>query len=708
MLKLGIDFTKGMYMKNNCLYIICFGLIIYPQLIFSESRGKKIEISKNNSIEKEIEDIENRKLKVKDSQLKIKDVGHEDLFGTKQIRMQQYYKGIPVEGAELIRRIVKGDTLLDQSKGRIFDNIYVADVIPKIEKERAIKISSEYYYSNKLGRGTIVLKGIPELVIFHNQLAYALYFQENEPDHFTWKFLINAVDGSVIFGGEHQVYHATPPSNSGTSEDVQGIRLSSEGGGNVTMTGWRDTYAPQNYFLYYKGGTWGSWGIYNESSQDWVKNATNNWLSTDQFSISAAKNIELSQKWLYDFLGYNSYNNLGALAEVHTNVASAEGPYFSDGKIYLSSPFADGTIQYQQGGALDVVAHEFGHGITLSAYGPGSDPYYYQEPGVWDCRGTSFYFTRPTQLAQNESYSDIIGFAVEYASQPDNLANYPSTTPGTADWLIGEDFISPPYKALRDFRYPQRSNKSEIPYNSCTYYLGSNYLIDFQDEFYSCWVWFKRPRDSHDLCNIQNFAFYLLSQGSSTPGTNDGHNYDAFAGVGIDVALKIVLDACMNRLNPWSTFQDARNEWYNAAEYLELHGLAPSNACEAVNAAWKAVGVEPELRMSLSDVPALQFGAQNGDLLSHQLCYPMDQLPPAGSGGLKIYNTSTGKGIGIYQNTGLFGSGMPSIDQAAVLDNAGSLTGKLIIRAPNGKVQFASDPSTGNWLIRGKGVHFGI
>jgi Zn-dependent metalloprotease len=678
-------------------------------------RGLKLSIADSTHIAAEVEKIENSHLKNKDCHLRVKDDIRSDAFGTRRVKLQQYYKGVRVEGAELLRIVEKGDTLLDEGKGRTIENINIADVTPQITKEEAIQLCISHFQHSRLGAGALIRKDEPELTIFQNRLVYEVAMNETGAENNSWEFRLDAKSGEVLNAHKSYVYRLTPPSNSGANATVHGFRLTLEGGGDVSMTGWRDATAPQNYFLYFKGGPWGPWGVLNESTNNWVQQSTNDWLSTDPFSISAAKNTELTQKWLHDFLGYNSYDNKGTLAEVHTyDTDTKNGPRFQSGIVYLLDAYTDVfKVPYGQSGALDEVAHEWGHGVNASVNGPGTDRYYYYDGRSCYTSGESYDFYHTTELAQNESYSDIMGFAVEYASQPNNLSGS-ATSPGTADWLIGEDLVLPPYKAIRDFRYPQRANKAEISQPACTYYLGTNYLQSMPVNSTMCFFWFKIPEEEHILAEIQDFAFYLLAQGNDVQRDNDGHPYGVFAGVGVNVATTIALNALMNkRLNTWGTFQDARQAWYDAASDLISKGTAPANACDAVNAAWKAVGVEPELRISLLGIPCVQFGAKNGDFIVRQLCRPYETgttFPQTG-GPISFYDKTTSKGFyssdldGSFWSTGSF-----TENQTASLDNTdpNAFKGKLIVRAPNGKIQFAIDPTGGDMSLRKQGVQFGL
>jgi len=90
----------------------------------------------------------------------------------------------------------------------------------------------------------------------------------------------------------------------------------------------------------------------------------------------------------------------------------------------------------------------------------------------------------------------------------------------------------------------------------------------------------------HTNSGVQNFWFYLLSQGGS--GTNDLNNAYSLSGIGINQAQKIAYRNLIYYLGPDATYMDAYNGSLQAAE--DLYGN-PSSQYSAVRQAWYAVGI---------------------------------------------------------------------------------------------------------------------
>ncbi|RMG68672.1 MAG: peptidase M4 family protein, partial [Bacteroidetes bacterium] len=180
---------------------------------------------------------------------------------------------------------------------------------------------------------------------------------------------------------------------------------------------------------------------------------------------------------------------------------------------------------------LDVLAHEFAHGVT----GNSAALIYAYESG-----------------ALNESFSDIFGNAIEYYGMPQQ-----------ADWRIGEGF-----GAFRHMGNPGF-------YGDPDTYKGSNWISGTFDN-----------GGVHINSGVQNYWFYLLVEGGS--GTNDKGEDFSVTGIGWEKAANIAYRNLTTYLGPASQFADAREGAIQAA--ADLYG-ACSPEYQAVTDAWHAVGV---------------------------------------------------------------------------------------------------------------------
>jgi len=137
--------------------------------------------------------------------------------------------------------------------------------------------------------------------------------------------------------------------------------------------------------------------------------------------------------------------------------------------------------------------------------------------------------------------------------------------------MIGNDFMIQ-YSALRNVANP---NDPTLRKKYPDTYLGDNYYIGERDD-----------GGVHTNSSIQNYWFYLLSEGGS--GVNDnGYAYN-IDGIGIDAAAEIAYQNLTNYLTPTSQFKDARDGAIQAAKAIFGDD---SKEAEQTELAWCAVGV---------------------------------------------------------------------------------------------------------------------
>jgi hypothetical protein len=190
--------------------------------------------------------------------------------------------------------------------------------------------------------------------------------------------------------------------------------------------------------------------------------------------------------------------------------------------------------------ALDVIAHEMGHGIAQFTANFNSGD------GRQECD------------ALNEGFSDIWGACVEHWAAPNKQM-----------WLIGEEiFYSPAYSCLRNLQNPKDPSAME-----------GQHPNTYHGQF---WDYNGEP---HNNSTVLSHWFYLLSQGGS--GSNDLGNTYNVNGIGINEAQSIIY-ITEQYLFSSSDYAATRNASIQAAR--NLYGI---NSCEEmiVTNAWYAVGV---------------------------------------------------------------------------------------------------------------------
>ncbi len=222
--------------------------------------------------------------------------------------------------------------------------------------------------------------------------------------------------------------------------------------------------------------------------------------------------------------------------------------YLGDGYMLYGVGLPDGfTLGGQRvnqwSGALDVVAHEFTHGVT--DYSSGL--IYEGESG-----------------ALNEAFSDMMGTSVEFYFQTPGGGNQ------QADYLIGEDIFTPgPVVQTRGFRSMAAPQQFGDPDHYTVRYTG--------------------PQDNggvHINSGIPNHAFYLAIEGGQ-------NRVSGRAVPGVGAANREQIERVFHRafvfmLPANATFSVARAATIQAAR--DLYGSG-GTVERAVTEAWTAVGV---------------------------------------------------------------------------------------------------------------------
>jgi Zn-dependent metalloprotease len=656
----------------------------------------------------------NRNLVSTQNEARVQGVITDDL-GLRHVRIRQYHKGVPVDGTDMTVHVDRENKVYWVT-GSMADRIDV-DVVPRITASQAERIAIEDALSKKCtdpycsrwgsadtgwSRLTYDLQydverdihvvGTPSLIIYGREgLAYSLTVSERVKDVADWEYWIDAKTGSVVLRSNSICFSSSyPPSNYGYDTLVKGVKLHEEivpGSGDsvVSMMGWKDTVDSHHYFIYYKGkpdSAKTAWGVFdldsNGSPADtvddpacrWEQSDYADWQTTDRHGISLGSNVQRVLTWMKDTLGLYSIDDGGKFIRAYSywgNIGYGAGFLPS----CTSFAFSHGYAAVQSHGdhsELDMVAHEMTHGCNFFIYGAEGPK------------------QGPEDRAIGESYADIGAAVLEFYAQPDSSSKFPNSVNGCADWYLAEDCLLPPrrYYAMRDFRYGLRhSGYDSVAIVTASYFDDSLY-------FYGYGNW-----SIYAPSGVQSTCFYLLSQGSANPDTNQGHPISSFAGIGVNKAARVAMNS-RYYLGRYPTNQDCRNAWFLAAQDLIDAGILSASAMAAVESSWVSVGVTPELRIKEVDNNIFQIGKVGNLKLSGMA----KSSVPWPASGLYVKHIRTGLGMAIkntpanetdttvYEDTLLE-------QQASFLDNPGtSFSNGLVIRAPDGKVHLFLD-STG-------------
>lgn len=273
------------------------------------------------------------------------------------------------------------------------------------------------------------------------------------------------------------------------------------------------------------------------------------------------------------------------------NIATQSTEYInpnnSGGNFHLIQYAIGTTGMSDDQNSLDIIGHEFTHGITESV--------------GWVKQNND---SESDGLI--EGYCDIMGQIVEWYFENQTFgAPYPDANSPDADWTTGDDVLN---AVIRNFRDPSLDMVYAIidpPSICCDDSTPGGDMSCCNDVFYD-----MVPKPSAASYCVGNFAnlgehqkggvlrhwFYLLSAGGS--GTNDCGDAYEVCGDGVLNAAELVyeiVDGGYLSSNP--SFTDFANASMLAAATLSVHD-------NKVQDAWYAVGVLPEPGYNINHISA--------------------------------------------------------------------------------------------------------
>ena len=465
--------------------------------------------------------------------LRLLSVQSEELNAVRHERYDQYYKGVRVWGAQIIRHFRQHELYL--INGTRQESLEL-DVTPLLMADQALALAERAL--PPVGR---TLVGTPELVVFPAEtgarLAWLVFL--TAPGEETYVF-IDALNGGTLFKYD----------NLHTAEEAEiGLGTGTFGDKKKLSTTKMDS---------------GAFWTKDQMRPALISTATANYAEDNEnaFYLSDGDNIWDEDPTVVDghaYLGsvYDYYylvhgrkgidnDNMGHVLVVHYGnqyqnafyLYSTKWIYFGDGKSGAQYPYA---------AALDIVAHEFTHGVNHHT----CNQTYWGEPG-----------------ALNEAFSDIMGVSCEFRVQPSG-SGY-----GKAEWWEGED-TRIPFGPSRDLTNPasqywNTADRLRYPDHYSKRYTPA-YLKGFDND------------GVHINMTIASHWYFLLANG----GTNRTSG-QAVTGIGLADAEKIAYRGWTVYMGPSTNFKGARTATIQAA--TDIFG-ASSTQTDRVKQAWTACGV---------------------------------------------------------------------------------------------------------------------
>ena len=419
-------------------------------------------------------------------------------------RYSQFFKGLEVFGGQLIQHY--RNRKITGINGKYYQ-IYDINTVPVITKDEAVE-----FFIYDLNKEGLVEKGVESKLFIYPvkdgdyRLAYKIIMEKGI--EYSMTGIIDAETGDVLL----------KYSNIWLDDLTIGLGIGYHGGQYKLPT----TYYDGFYYLYDEKNV----RPINQYTFDWnlgdIAADYDNYWDYDGVLVNAHAFLGLTYDYYYIVHGRNGIddNNMDVIANIHF-VGAEDNAFWFGGtnQMYFGDPFL---TNLQPAAALDVLAHEYSHGVTQFT----SDLIYSFESG-----------------ALNESFSDIMGTAVEHYCQSEGSGLL------KADWYIGED-IRPTYSTgWRNLEDPNSISFVLGPY-PC--HLSQFYILPDTED----WDW----GGVHINTTIYSHAYYLLAHG----GTNSVSGITV-NGIGIDKATNIFYRAWTYYLTPTSDFLDAANALTNSA-----------------------------------------------------------------------------------------------------------------------------------------------
>ncbi len=428
--------------------------------------------------------------------------------GLQYVPYDRSYRGLPVVGGDFVVVTDSAGRLLDTSVAQT-RRVSLASVTPRVARGVARHAALREVRHGRYDGGTrlVVLQRASSALAWETTVVGR---RAGEASRLT--VYVDAGSGRVLDKVEH-VLQGTgngawegsvtiPTSGSGTSFSMTNSNASTlkcqNASGNVTFTGTDDV--------------WGNGDPTNRETG----------------CVDAFYSAEKERQMLSGWLGRNGMNGSGGWVPIRVGLNDVNAYY--DGTQVQIGHTQTGSKWI---GSMDVVAHEFGHGID--DYTPG---------GI-------------SRAGTQEFVADTFGAATEW------YANNPADVP---DYTVGEEINLVGSGPIRYMYNPSLAGDDNC-YSSST------------------------PSDEvHAAAGPGNHWFYLLAEGTNpTNGqpTSPTCNGSTVAGIGIQKAMKIMYNAMLMKTSS-SSYLKYRTWTLTAAKNLYPGSCAEFNV---VKAAWNAVSV---------------------------------------------------------------------------------------------------------------------
>ena len=476
------------------------------------------------------------------------------------VRVTQYYQGVPVFGGEAIMHM-KGETVRSFTD-RLTRKLDL-DTHPHLTPSEALAMA----VADLAPKGPFVVPPTTELVVARMKLGPGqpalkealLYHVHTELENGAREtahtdYLVDAHTGAIA--KKWSSLRTAGAVGTGMSQFSGRVKLNT----NATDSGFelRDTTRGDSGntvvdLAHGQGDTPGQ--IFTSSTNVWGDGLNYDGGDTSSGNgQTAAVDAAYGSQWTWDYykrvLGRNGIDGNGTATTMRVHYAdSYDNAFWSDSCFCMT--FGDGS-RFKSMEAIDVMGHEMSHGV---------------------CAATAGLIYSGESGGLNESNSDINGTMVKFYSRGGSgpvIGNKGGT------WTMGEELETPSFPTpLRYLYKPSLDGQSPD-----AWYEGIENL------------------DVHHSSGPMNRCFYFLSQGASNKASSDSYTAllpGGMKGIGNDKAVRIWYRALVSYMTSMTDYAGARKAAISAVQDLYGHGGAEEqavwNAFHGINVgdAWSKV-----------------------------------------------------------------------------------------------------------------------
>ena len=601
-----------------------------------------------------------------------------DFLGREHVRYRQMYRGLEVDGRELI--VHWKDGAVYEVNGDFLQGVEVGTG-PSVAAEEAVALAAGGVEGARaLGRAPVLVVWCEGEDGAEARLAWRVRVDapgggECAGRRVGWFVFVDALEGTVLEarmagmgksygeddGGDgdesdicekatsdalmmHAITNAYPD---GTAADIKGPLPWQLGGAEVQVSGTATEDGRRLLACRNRHGV--EVAVYEGlASPRFVKDAKAAWAANDkawfegfhtniafveyrpdytesmpQDAMAIAYNVSRALEWMRESFGRSSYDGKGARVACW-QFWNLEGKSLDDGY--------DNAFWYSRETEAGEPYGNFFFGYDRSSGSRCEASFdtcaHELTHGVTSCTADLQYQGECGAL--NESFSDLFAAACEFACQP-RAENVLQPGPGEADWLFDED-------AAGNWREASRSYADPCSKKQPSRYGGTHWYNPAGKEDYG---------GVHVNSGVQNHFFYLLCEGGRNPVDgvceNDGTKYAWFPGLGMDKVAPLLYLALTSYCGPQTRYREVVQCWLSAAEDLLEEGRFTADDVETVRKAWAAVmpaetirvgGLEPGTQVTLVgagawDPETVKTVADDGTVAV--------QVPAAGMTGAELY-----------------------------------------------------------------------